>query len=114
MSRHNSHKKIISSKQKEEVYLELHYKYPTKYGFFICYLNYGGSNLDHKLASYDDTYGPFGTLATAQKHFKKYITNRSIDEKHLYSIRGTEYKTDRGFNTIWYATGEEVNYETIN
>ena len=63
---------------------------------------------------YDDIYGPFGTLATAQKHFKKYITNRSIDEKHLYSIRGTEYKTDRGFNTIWYATGEEVNYETIN
>ena len=114
MSRHNSHKKIISSKQKEEVYLELHYKYPTKYGFFICYLNYGGSNLDHKLGSYDDIYGPFGTLATAQKHFKKYITNRSVVKKYLYSIRGTEYKTDRGFNTIWYATGEEVNYETIN
>ena len=106
MSRHNSCKKIISSKQKEEVYLELHKMYPTKYGYFISLLKMGDADLDYKLESYTDVYGPFGTLHSARENFKTFIINSNLAEEHNYQIRGPRYENQYGHNTEWYSNRE--------
>ena len=104
MTRHNSWKKIISLKQKEEVYLELHKKYPEKYGFFICELHFGDSDVDYKLCTTTDVKGPFGILSTARKLFSKKYLNTGITQ---YAIRGPWHTSDRGSKTQFYSHKED-------
>ena len=108
MTKHNSCEKIISYKQKEEIYLELAKEYPKKYGYHISLLNFGGSDLDYKLTNHTDVYGPFGTLHTARENYKMFITNSNVADEHLYAIRGPRHENQRGFNTEWYSHKGEI------
>lgn len=101
MSKSNGDK-ILSTKQKEQVYLELHKKYPDKYGFFICELHFGGASVDYKLCSTTDIYGPFGILSTARKKYKKYINS----DTGLFAIRGPWHTNEHGHSTQFYSHKE--------
>jgi hypothetical protein len=86
----------------ETLLVKTEYPVHLEKNFYISELHMGGSDLDFKLMDHTDHAGPYKTLETAKKMYKRLISNNKMFNNWDFMIRGPEHQKS-GYKSIWYA-----------